>query len=140
LYGGDAVHALYCNITTQDGGIFITGFRYEYHFPEERRLNIFILKTDSSGLIVSLPENQKELMAEAILTPNPGSEYCIALLGAQHPSATLRLYDMHGAVVLCREIRLQQTKIDLPGLAKGIYLYTFEHDGRVIGSGKWVRE
>ena len=140
LYGGDAVYVPYCNITTQEGGVFITGIRYDYLHPENRRLNIFMLKTDTSGIILSLPENQKTLMSEAMLAPNPGSEYVIALLGEQHQSATLRLYNMNGVVVFCREIRQRQTKIELPGLAKGVYPYSFECEGRLIGSGKWVRE
>lgn len=140
LYGGDAVYVPFCNITTNEGGVFITGFRYNYLHPDEKRFNIFMLKTDSAGRVLSIPENQKELMSEAILAPNPGNEYCIALLGAQYKSATLRLYNMHGETVLCRDIRQQKTKIALPGLAKGIYPYSFEYEGRIIGSGKWIRE
>ncbi len=140
FFGGDAAYVPYSIKPTADGGTIIIGHRFDYNIPQNHQYDIFIIKTDSSGLIVSLPENQKELMSEAILTPNPGSEYCIALLGAQHQVATLRLFDMQGTVVLCREIRQQQTKIDLPGLAKGIYPYTFECGGRIIGRGKWIRE
>ena len=140
FFGGDAAYVPYSIKPTTDGGTIITGHRFDYNIPQNQQYDLFIIKTDSSGLIVSLAENQKELMSEAILFPNPGSEYCIALLGAQHPSAMLRLFDLRGAVILSMEIRQQQTKIDLPDLAKGIYPYTFEHDGKVIGSGKWVRK
>ncbi|MDP1622780.1 MAG: T9SS type A sorting domain-containing protein, partial [Bacteroidales bacterium] len=129
-----------CNISVKEGGSLIAGGRFNYLNPDDKRHNIFLLKTDTSGRVLSIPENRKELMSEAILAPNPGGEYCLALVGAQYKSAILRLYDLHGRLVLYRKIQGQNTKIDLPGLAKGIYPYTFEHKGRIIGSGKWVKK
>ncbi|MDP1623688.1 MAG: T9SS type A sorting domain-containing protein [Bacteroidales bacterium] len=140
LFGGDAVYFPSDIIDVKESGALIVGTRFNHLTPDNKHVNIFILKTDTAGRVLSLPENQKYLMSEAILAPNPGSEYCIALLGPQYKSATLRMYDMNGGTVLFTEIKQQKTKIDLPGLAKGMYLYTFEHDGRIIGRGKWIRE
>ncbi len=79
-------------------------------------------------------------MSEAILTPNPGSDYCIAWIGVQYKSAILCLYNMLGEIVFWQEIHQQKTKIDLPDLVNGIYPYSFENEGRIIGSGKWIRK
>jgi hypothetical protein len=138
FYGGDANYTLYGITATRDEGCLMFGTFYNNN-PDVLKRDIYVVKVNKDGVLVSTDGNPSKLVKEAILFPNPGGEYFIALLGAQHPSATLRLYDMRGAVVLYREIRQQQTKIDLPGLAKGIYPYTFERDGRVIGSGKWIR-
>ncbi len=139
FYGGDANYTLYGITATRDEGCLMFGTFYNNN-PEVLKRDIYVVKVNKDGVLVSTDGNLSKLVQEAILFPNPGSEYCIALLGAQHPSATLRLYDMSGAIIFSREIRQQQTKIDLPGLAKGIYPYRFECGGRIIGSGKWVRQ
>ncbi len=139
FYGGEANYTLYGITATRDEGCLMFGTFYNNN-PEVLKRDIYVVKVNKDGVLVSTDGNLSKLVQEAILFPNPGSEYCIALLGAQHPSATLRLYDMSGAIIFSREIRQQQTKIDLPGLAKGIYPYRFECGGRIIGSGKWVRQ
>ena len=108
--------------------------------PDVLKRDLYVVKVNKDGVLVSTDGNPSQIVKEAILFPNPGSEYCIALLGGQYQAATLRLYDMYGRIVLCREILNRQTKIELPGLAKGIYPYRFEREGRIIGSGKWIRE
>ena len=140
LFGGDAAYIPWCNIPVNEGGALISGGRFNYLNPNDRRHNIFMLKTDSSGRVLSLPENQKKLMSEAILAPNPGGDYCFALLGPQYKSAILRMYDMSGVMLVYRKIQQQKTKIDLPCLAKGVYPYAFEYNGKIIGSGKWIRK
>jgi hypothetical protein len=139
-FGGDAVYLPSDIIEVKEGGALIVGTRFNHLIPDYKHVNIFILKTDTSGRVLSLPENQKELMSEAFLAPNPGGDYCTAFLGPQYKSAILRMYDMNGEMLLYREIQQQKTNIDQPGLAKGIYPYVFEHDGKIIGSGKWIRE
>ena len=139
FFGGDANYTLYGILATHDEGCLMFGTFYDNN-PQILKRDIYVVKVNKDGVLVSTDENPSQIVKEAILFPNPGGEYCIALLGVQHPSATLRMYDMRGAVVLNREIRQKQTKIDLPGLAKGIYPYTFECGGRIIGSGKWIRE
>ena len=139
FYGGDANYTLYGILATRDEGCLMFGTLYDNN-PQILKHDIYVVKVNKDGVLVSIDGNPSQIVNEAILFPNPGREYCIVMLGAQHSSATLRMYNMLGEVVLCREIRQRQTKIDLPDLAKGIYPYSFEHGGRIIGSGKWVSQ
>ncbi len=139
FYGGDANYTLYGILATRDEGCLMFGTLYDNN-PQILKRDIYAVKVNKDGVLVSTDGNPLQIVNEAILFPNPGREYCIAMLGAQNPSATFRLYDMQGAAVLCREIRQRQTIINLPGLAKGIYPYSFEQEGRIIGKGKWIKE
>ncbi|MEI7897183.1 MAG: T9SS type A sorting domain-containing protein [bacterium] len=140
FYGGDAQYIPYSIKPTNDGGTIITGNRFDFNTPGKPQYDVFVLKTDSAGTILSLPKNQQTLISEAILAPNPGGDYCFALLGPQYKSAILRMYDMSGVMLLYREIQQQKSKIELPGLAQGVYPYAFENNGKIIGSGKWIRK
>lgn len=139
FYGGDANYTLYGITATSDEGCLMFGTFYN-NDPDVLKRDLYVVKVNKDGVLVSTDGNPSQIVKEAILFPNPGSEYCIALLGGQYQAATLRLYDMYGRIVLCREILNRQTQIELPGLAKGIYPYTFEREGKIIGSGKWIRE
>ena len=139
FYGGDANYTLYGITATSDEGCLMFGTFYN-NDPDVLKRDLYVVKVNKDGVLVSTDGNPSQIVKEAILFPNPGSEYCIALLGGQYQAATLRLYDMYGRIVLYREILNRQTQIELPGLAKGIYPYTFEREGKIIGSGKWIRE
>ncbi|MBL7114018.1 MAG: T9SS type A sorting domain-containing protein [Bacteroidales bacterium] len=138
-YGGDAFYYPFSIIPTQDGGAFLTGYRYDYTMPEND-LDIFALKVDSFGLVTNIPEDASWQMNDAILCPNPGFEYGIAIVGAQHPQATLFLYDLNGRLVMERPLNQHQTRIQTTSLPTGTYIYTFVAYEKVIGTGKWVKQ
>ncbi|MDP1615476.1 MAG: hypothetical protein Q8L68_06735, partial [Methylococcales bacterium] len=47
LYGGDAAYLPWCNISVKEGGSLIAGGRFNYLNPDDKRHNIFLLKTDT---------------------------------------------------------------------------------------------
>ena len=53
-------------------------------------------------------------------------------------ATTLSLYDIKGSIVTKK--RITKSTIELPDLVDGIYIYTIRQQGRLIGSGKLVRE
>ena len=140
FYGGDALYIPYAAISTSDGGALITGFTWDYTIPGNMLRDIFVLKVDTAGVVTKIPEEDSWQMNDAILCPNPGSDYCIAVVGAQHPRATLVLYDMNGRVIMEHELHQYQTRINTAFLPTGTYIYTFVTDGKGIGTGKWVKQ
>ena len=140
FYGGDALYIPYAAISTSDGGVLITGFTWDYTIPGNMLRDIFVLKVDTAGVVTKIPEEDSWQMNDAILCPNPGSDYCIAVVGAQHPRATLVLYDMNGRVIMEHELHQYQTRINTAFLPTGTYIYTFVTDGKGIGTGKWVKQ
>jgi len=139
FYGGDALYIPYCIITTQDGGVFITGITWNYNIPDNYQYDVFALKVDSAGTIVSVPEDATWQASEAILYPNPGNDFFIAVIGAQHNIASLALYDMSGKPVIEIMLQQDQTKVDTRHLPKGMYVYKIFNKDKPIGIGRWVK-
>ena len=140
FYGGDAEYLPYCIAPTSDGGAIVTGFVWDYNIPENYQYDIFALKFDTAGVVTGIGENEKQIASEAIVYPNPGSDYLMALLGAQHKSADLSLLDITGKTMLHCTLNQYQTRISTAHLPAGTYLYSITAGNRLIGSGKWVRQ
>ena len=139
FYGGDAEYTTYCIIPTSDGGTFTTGFMWDYNIPGNFNWEVFALKTDSNGTLASIPEGSSFQQAEAIICPNPGTEYFDVILAVQHQQALLCLYDLEGKPVMEKTLLDPRTRIDANHLTVGVYVYKITAAGKIIGSGKWVK-
>jgi hypothetical protein len=139
FYGGNQLYIPYSAISTSDGGVLITGWTWNYNIPGNMLRNIFVLKVDSTGIITDIPEIDSWKMNDAILCPNPGDAYCVAVLAAQHPEATLLIYDLSGRIMLEQQLNQYRTRILTAGLPAGTYVYQFLSREKIIGSGKWVK-
>ena len=53
--------------------------------PEVLKRDIYVVKVNKDGVLVSTDGNPSQIVNEAILFPNPGREYCIVMLGAPPP-------------------------------------------------------
>ncbi len=137
-YGGDASYFVSEAIPTADGGAMITGLRYSYEAPSWRS-RVFALKVDANGLVVGQNELNEPFFSEAILTPNPGQNMAKANIGFQHSLATLNLYDLGGRQVLEARNLANGDHINMSALDNGVYVYRFVSDGKLIGTGKWVK-
>jgi len=139
-YGGDAVYLSYDIIATSDGGAFICGNRWDYNTPDIKKYHIFTLKVNDQGLITDLPEESNFKAHDAIVYPNPGSDYLVVQSGPQVCGAFFRMYDMQGRLVM--EQRLTSTLLRLSSntLAAGTYPWQIIFNNKVIESGKWVKE
>jgi len=139
FYGGDAAYLAHSMKYTTDGGLFFTGFRYDYNSQGSYQYDVFILKTDSAGTLVNIPEINNGSVSEAILTPNPGSDHCFAIHGKQHQSAQLKMYDMNGSLVIEQTLQECKTTISTLGISKGTYLYKISAGNKLVGSGTWIK-
>jgi hypothetical protein len=137
-YGGDASYFVSEAIPTADGGAMITGLRYSYEAPSWRS-RVFALKVDANGLVVGQNEFKEPYYSEAILTPNPGSSFAKANIGVQHSRAELYLFDLSGRQVLKAKKLTNGDHINMSALDNGIYVYRLVSNGKVIGTGKWVK-
>ncbi len=72
-YFGDACYVLRNVTATSDGGVILSGTRYDYNNPGNK-LDICILKVDQDGLYTGLEEKPLVKAHDAILYPNPGRE------------------------------------------------------------------
>jgi hypothetical protein len=141
FYGGDGVYYPRDIIETSDHHIVIAGeFFDNLAVPFNCHFDPFVLKVNSEGLIVNTQSNELPLAQEAIVFPNPGSDYLQVKLAVQHKTATLQLFDLNGRMVHTEEIRGDMQRVQTATLPAGIYPYRISTKDRVIGSGKWVKE
>ncbi|MEI7897184.1 MAG: T9SS type A sorting domain-containing protein [bacterium] len=140
LFGGDAFYFPNSMKSTSDGGIIVTGLRYDYHPTGVYQCDIFLLKTDSSGQLQSLPEPTVISWNESVIVPNPGSTRIKVIVGPQFQSFDLKFFDLNGHLVFSQKGDASSPFFELPELSKGMYFYLIESQNKIIGKGKWIRK
>jgi hypothetical protein len=139
-YGGDGVYVPYDITETSSHHLIIVGNYYNPNaIPHSYKYDPFVLKVNSEGLIVNTQNNELPLAQEAIVFPNPGSDYLQVKLAVQRKTATLQLFDLNGRLVHTEEITADMQRVNTTTLPAGIYPYRISTKDRVIGSGKWVK-
>jgi len=140
-YGGDGVYFPFDIISTSDGGIMVVGNYFNPNaVPLALQRDPFVLKVNSEGLIVNVNKPEKPTAQEAIVLPNPGSEYLQVKLAIQHKNAHFQLFDINGRLVLEENLQGDMHRVSTSSLNSGTYIYRITASNRVIGSGKWVKE
>lgn len=139
FYGGDAFYMPYKIFKTSDGGAFIAGSRYDFHFPE-LVYHPFALKANSVGLITDLPDDSPYKAHDAIVYPNPGSEEIIVKSGPQIEGAVFTLFDMQGKVILSQSIHSTEQHFDAKNLPSGTYPWHILFKNKTIENGKWIKK
>ena len=140
FYGGDAVYQPFKILSTSDGGAIVFGHRYDYTIPSVHMYHPFVLKVNSAGLITELPEQPQVKAHDAIVYPNPGSEWLNIQSGPQVNGAGFTLYDMQGRHLLNQTINNTQLKLNTAALPSGIYPWQIVFKNKLIESGKWIKE
>ncbi|NCA76918.1 MAG: T9SS type A sorting domain-containing protein [Alphaproteobacteria bacterium] len=140
LFGGDAFYFPYCMKSTSDGGVIVTGLRYDYHPPGVQQCDIFLLKTDTSGQIQSIPGPDLTPLKASFLAPNPGKTWIKVILGSHYPSFDLKLFDLSGQLLFSKKGESSFPLFEFPNVSKGIYFYLIESENKIIGRGKWIKE
>jgi len=138
FYGGDAAYYPYCILPASDGGAFITGIVWDFQLPKQ--LDIFVMKVNSDGIIVNVPENTSFIMSEALVYPNPAGECLTVVLSQLYTTATLQLVDISGKTVLMTQLIRNHQQVDISGVPAGAYVYRIFNNKGLEESGKLVVE
>lgn len=133
--GGDAAYIVYSMAATSDGGIVVSGSRYDYLVNNNER-DAFIIKTDG-GLWVNQNEYSEIPVHSAIVYPNPGA-LKLSLRTTEYPSL-FKLYDLNGKVIITKRIEDHLTQIETDFIAMGYYTWTLNTNERIIDKGKWIK-
>jgi hypothetical protein len=137
-YFGDACYVLRNVTATPDGGVILSGTRYDYENPGNK-LDICILKVDHNGLFTGLEENPQAKAHDAIVYPNPGIEYLNIQSGPQITGAEFYLFDVNGKAIMIEKITNILLKVNTAYLPAGTYPWQIVFKNKVIESGKWVK-
>ena len=139
FYGGDAYYKMQKIVAAQDGGCIIVGTRYDYQNVTQEELDIHVLKLNSEGLLVSTPEEPSIEMREALVFPNPGTNYLKVRVAAHHRQSTIELFDIKGRIVLSESINGKWGEINTSCLPSGTYIYRVYNEEGLFESGKWLK-
>ena len=141
FYGGDGVYYPRDIIETSDHHIVVAGeFFDNLAVPFDCHFDPFVLKVNAEGLIVSTDNPDQPIAQEAIVFPNPGSDYLQVKLAIQHKSAHIQLFDIGGRLVLETDLTSDLQRVETSQLGPGTFIYRITASNRIIGSGKWVKQ
>ena len=135
--GGDDYYWLSFVLATNDGGIMLAGTRSVLN-SQMYNNDGYIIKLDSTGCIVSLPENKDIRIREAIVYPNPGQKTIHVRTALKH--CNFYLYDMQGKQVIGGTLLNGITTFQSENLKKGAYLYSIIQNGKTVENGKWIKQ
>ena len=134
-YGGDAFYKVLSMTGLDDGGIAISGIKYDYlvnNFEEDG----FIIKTDVN-LLVNTQQNNAIPVHSALVYPNPGNENLY--VRTTEKGSVFMLYNLSGNLIKQIAIKQHVTELDCSLVAKGVYVWKLFKDNREIDYGKWIK-
>jgi len=127
--------------STSDGGC-ILGCMLFSAAHEGNMIDALIFKVDSAGLITSLHEQGIVQVHEVMIYPNPGSDEIIVSCGPQLSGAIITFFDATGNRVMSKTLTeiTEKIKIDVTSIAPGAYVWRISLHGKVIDTGKWIKQ
>lgn len=139
FYGSDtACYTMSTMDATSDGGCIIAGMFYTPERPE-KMLDVVVIKVDSMGIITG-PKKVRDFVKNAVLYPNPGSDYLMIQSGPQIAGAEFTLFNAPGCPALSAKLESSTQQIDTRMLTSGLYLWQIVYHGKIIEQGKWIKQ
>jgi hypothetical protein len=136
-YGGDASYTVNAIQATSDSGCVMACSRYDY-LSQYNEFDVYILKVNKDGLLVSVPENPIINSYACELYPNPGKE--ILNIESKLNDLQIELFDVNGKLKFNLELESGSNKLNVSNLPGGIYLYrVFDKKKHQVQSGKWLK-
>ncbi len=141
FYGGDAVYYPFKIMATSDGGVIVTGLRYDHTNQSIKRLHPFALKVNNEGVVVAgINDEFNPISHSAIVFPNPGKEVINLTSGIQLNNGIFTLFDIQGRPIIAKKINSTEMQFDASHLVSGTYVWNIMLNNKVMDSGKWVKE
>jgi hypothetical protein len=138
-YGGDAYYVLQSVVATQDGGAILVGTRYDYQ-SQSYKCGIYVVKVNENGILTNNDHNPLPLVHDAIVFPNPGSDYLIIESGQQISGAQFIMTTIDGKQVITKTLNERRITLETQSLLSGIYVWQIVLNDRIIETGKWIKE
>jgi len=138
FYGGDSYFILMYILGTDDGGFLLLASKYSNGIEGPHERDILLLKADQDGLITSLQDSPDIPIKNAIVLPNPGTDY-LELCSGVYP-AVFQLYHISGQKLIEQQTTSEQERINTSSLKKATYIWKLIKDGQIVESGKWVKQ
>jgi hypothetical protein len=131
LFGDAGNYRVWSMKTHPDGGIVVLG-TFSRTPPQSGAMEIFFMKTDSEGnLTVGFDENEQQMKTtEAILYPNPASDFINIEFSQAYQTASFQLMDIGGKMVFEKQLNSNFQSINISALPARTYVFRiFNKDG-----------
>jgi hypothetical protein len=134
--GGEAAYWLHALAASPDGGVLLTGTREELT-NDTTQFDGYLIKLDAYGTLTNLDEYQDVQIKNALVYPNPASEYLFVRTAIS--DAEFIICDISGNIV--RQYPLQEliSKIVIEDLATGTYIWRVTQQSKIIETGKIIK-
>lgn len=133
--GGDSYYHFNTITATSDGGALITTNRYDY-LTQGYEHDVYIIKLDSLDFTVEITEHKNKKLADAIVYPNPASNYIFVRIAIS--DANFALYDMAGNKFRSFSLTGLITQIRLDNVPSGTYTWSVYRQSINIETGKLI--
>jgi Secretion system C-terminal sorting domain len=139
FYGGNADYTLYGLTATQDGGCLLYGTIYDSATMYNER-DVYVIKVDKDGLVGIDDNKTNHFVHGAIVYPNPGTDHLIIESGPQISGALFQMNSIDGKQVMTKTLNERKLTLSTQSLQTGTYVWQIIFNGKVIETGKWVKE
>ncbi len=134
--GGDISYHLHSVSATSDGGVIISGSKYDYQTQENER-DGYIMKFDSVVFVGLSPSSVFDNNDQISVYPNPCNDFFT--LRNEEESGAFQLYNSVGKEVLYKKIDASNQQINISMLNCGIYIWIFRTENSTLFHGKIIK-
>ena len=124
-----------CITAVRDGGVLLVSRSKNLNDTNQRWTTITKFPSEAFEGIEEAHDNGLKV---AIAYPNPGKNMLNIRTALQN--AHVEIYDMSGKQIYNQEITSNITIINTSYWSSGTYMWTVVVDGKVVESGKWIKE
>ena len=135
--GGDMYYTLWGVVATSDMGCLLLGCTYDY-LTQNMDRDILIIKVDSTGIMTSTNGHDIQL-CDAMVYPNPGTDYLYIRSGPQIKGARMVIHDINGKQVSESVLDQELQQVDTRSFLPGTYVWQIIFNNRAIQTGKWIK-
>ncbi len=134
-------HLVWTMKATTDGGVILVGSQGKYrNYSLPLGRGAWMKKFDANGNSVGIQETNKKSW-EITVFPNPSQGDFKIEINGNAQKINLKLFDMQGRKVKAfNNLISGMNHINMYDLSQGIYIWKLEKEGKIIGSGKWVKK
>ena len=139
FYGGTANYTLWGLRATKDGGCLMYGTIYDSATQDNQR-DIYVIKVDQNGLVGVNDNKTDPFIHDAIVFPNPGSDYLNIESGPQISGAQFIMTSLDGKQVIDKTLDERKITVPTQFLQSGTYVWKIVFNNSIIETGKWIKE
>jgi hypothetical protein len=91
-------------------------------------------------LLLSTGSPLQEIAKDAIVYPNPGSNYLVIQSGPQVSGAEFRMLSINGMQVVSKKLTERKVIVNTQAFSSGTYVWQLILSDRVVETGKWIKD